>query len=193
MIFEGLATGERSFTLASGFLFAFGASFFAAANTFLKLSTRGSPWASGQRCPGIASSAFVTSSTSSSCTTPRRSLSKRQIFTFLQRRVVDFAAERGEAPRRRLRVEAEADMAGEGVCVAENALQRIGLVEAVGARHRVQRVHRLGGEADRIGEVALEAELRRDVGDLPAVGDFLRFEAVVAQDEARGVDLHARG
>src|SRR5713101_760987 len=108
MIFDGLATGERSLTLESGFLFALGASFFAAASTFLKLRMKGSPWASGQRCSGIASSALLTSSTSSPCTIPRRFLSKRQIF-ISQRRVVDLAAERDEAPARGLRVEAEAD------------------------------------------------------------------------------------
>src|SRR5438876_5699731 len=111
---------------------------------------------------------------------------------FLESRVVDFAAERGEAPARGLRVEAEADMARKGVRVAEDALERTDLVEAVGARHGVQRIHGLGGEADRVGEIALEAELRLDVGDLPAVGDLLRLEAVVAQDQARGVDLRAR-
>src|SRR5436190_3583832 len=193
MIFDGLATGERSLTFESCFFFALGASFFAAASTRLKLRMRGSPCASGQRCCGIASSALLTSSTASPCTIPRRSLSKRQSFMlFLESRVVDFAAEGSEPPARGLRVEAEADMARKGVCVAEDALQRVGLVDAVGAGHRVQRVYRLGGEAHRVGEIALEAELRGDVGDLPAAGDLLRLEAVGAQDQARGVDLRPR-
>src|SRR6266702_5276217 len=175
MIFEGFGTGESSFTLERGFFFALGASFFAAASTRLKFRIRGSPCAIGQLCPGMPSSALLTSRTSSPCTMPRRLLSKRQIFIFRsQRRVVDLAAERDEPPAGGLRVEAEADVAGERMRVAEDALERSGLVEAVRARHGVQRIHRLGGEADRVGEIALEAELRLDVGDLPAVGDFLR-------------------
>src|SRR5512136_706304 len=130
MILPGFATGESSFTFESFFLFALGASFFAAARTFLKWRMKGSPWASGQRCAGIASSARVTSSTSSPWTMPRRSLSKRQIFIplsedrALQRRIHDFAAQRGKAPGGGLRVEAEAEMAGEGMRVAEDALER---------------------------------------------------------------------
>src|SRR5437879_10068735 len=111
MIFEGLATGERSFTLERGFFFARGASFFAAASTRLKFMIRGSPCAIGQLCCGMTASALLTSRTSSPCTMPRRFLSKRQIFIFSQRRVVDLAAERGEPPAGGLRVEAEADMA----------------------------------------------------------------------------------
>src|SRR6266853_1365826 len=108
-----------------------------------------------------------------------------------ERRVVDFAAERGEAPARGLRVEAEADMAGERVRVAEDSRKRSGLVDAVRARHGVQHVHGLGGEADRVGEIALEAQLRLRIRDYPAVRDFLRLEAVVAQDQARRVDLRS--
>src|SRR5256885_5724174 len=121
----------------------------------------------------------------------RAALEPKRVFSTgrSQSRAADFAAECGEPPARGLRVEAEADMARKGVCVAEDALQRIGLVDAVGAGHRVQRVYRLGGEAHRVGEIALEAELRGDVGDLPAAGDLLRLEAVVAQDQVRGVDL----
>src|SRR6266853_778113 len=99
----------------------------------------------------------------------RGNLGRRDFLS--ERRVVDFAAERGEAPARGVRVEAEADMACKGVRVAEDPLQRVGLVDAVRAGHRVQRIHRLGGDADRVGEIALEAELRCDIGDLPAVWD----------------------
>src|SRR3989441_681323 len=192
MIFPGLETGERSFTFASLFRFAFGASFFAAASTRLKLRMSGSPCASGQLCSGIASSALVTSSTSSPCTMPRRFLSKRQIFIFSQRRVVDLAAERDEAPAGSLRVEAEADVAGERMRVAEDALQGSGLVEAVRAGHGVQRIDGFRADSHGVGEVALEAELRLDVGDEVAVCDSLRFEAILAQDKARGVDFRAR-
>src|SRR6266850_7674782 len=193
MIVEGLATGERSFTLERGFFFALGASFLAAASTRLKLRMSGSPCAIGQPCCGMTASALLTSSTTSPSTIPRRSLSKRQIFIFRsQRRVVDLAAERGEPPAGGLRVEAEADVAGERMRVAENPLQRIGLVEAVGAGHRVQRVHRLGAQADRVGEVALEAQLGLRVGHELASRDALRLEAVLAENEARGVDLRSR-
>src|SRR5712691_3272345 len=192
MIFEGFGTGESSFTLERGFFFALGASFFAAASTRLKFMIRGSPCAIGQPCCGMAASALLTSRTSSPCTIPRRLLSKRQIFIFSQRRIVDLAAEREEAPAGGLRVEAEADVAGERMRVAEDALEGSGLVDAVRARHGVQRVYRLGAEVDRVGEIALEAELRLDVGDLLPVGDFLRLEAVVAQDKARRVDFHPR-
>src|SRR6266704_2033709 len=80
MIFEGFATGESSLTFESGFFFALGASFLAAASTRLRFAISGSPCAIGQRCSGIPSSARVTSSTWSPCTMPRRLLSKRQSF-----------------------------------------------------------------------------------------------------------------
>src|SRR6266545_7201598 len=132
MIFEGFATGDRSLTFARGFFFALGASFLAAASTRLRFAISGSPCAIGQRCSGITESPLVTSSTSPPSTMPRRLLSKRQSFTFFsERRVVRFAAQRGEAPGGGLRVEAEADVAGERVRVPEDALQGIGLVDAV--------------------------------------------------------------
>src|SRR5437667_3254262 len=159
MICEGLATGERSVTLERGFFFARGASFFAAASTRLKFMIRGSPCAIGQLCCGMTASALLTSRTSSPCTMPRRFLSKRQIFIFSQRRVVDLAAERGEPPAGGLRVEAEADMARKGVCVAENPLQRVGLVDAVLPCHGVEGIHRLGGEAGRVVDVSVDAPL----------------------------------
>src|SRR3989441_7000653 len=193
MIFEGFGTGESSFTLERGFFFAFGASFFAAASTRLKFMISRSPCAIGQPCRGMAASALLTSRTSSPCTIPRRLLSKRQIFIFRsQRRVVDLAAEREEAPAGGLRVEAEADVAGERMRVAEDALERCGLVEAVRAGHGVERIDGFRADSHRVGEVALEAELRLDVGDEVAVCDSLRFEAILAQDEARGVDFRAR-
>src|SRR5467141_2360122 len=83
-------------------------------------------------------------------------------------------------------------MARKGVRVAEDALERSGLVDAVRAGHGVERIDGFRAESHGVGEVALEAELRLDVGDLLPVGDFLRLEAVVAQDEARGVYFRAR-
>src|SRR2546426_7146441 len=109
-----------------------------------------------------------------------------------KRRVVDLAAEREEAPAGGLRVEAEADVAGERMRVAENALERSGLVEAVRAGHGVERIDGFRAESHGVGEVALEAELGLDVGDEVAVCDSLRFEAILAEDEARGVDFRAR-
>src|SRR6266511_2083487 len=192
MIFEGFATGERSLTFESGFFFALGASFLAAASTRLRFAINGSPCAIGQRCSGITESALVTSSTSPPSTMPRRSLSKRQSFTFFsERRVVHFAAESGEAPGGALSVGAEADVAGERVRVAEDALERVGLVDAVRAGHGVQQIHRLGAEVDRIGEIALEAELPQRVGRDPPVRDLLPLDRVVAQDETRRIDLRA--
>src|SRR6266851_4943434 len=184
MIFEGFGTGERSLTFASGFFFALGASFLAAASTRLRFAISGSPCAIGQSCSGITESALVTSSTSPPSTMPRRWLSKRQSFTFSsERRVVDFAAERGETPGGGLRVEAEADVAGERVRVAEDALERVGLVDAVRAGHGVEDVHRLGAEVDRVGEIALHAQLRERIGqDLP-VCKLLALDRIVAQDE----------
>src|SRR5207249_6742222 len=103
MIFPGLGTGARSLTFASGFLFALGANFFAAASTRLKFWIRGSPCGIGQPGCGMTDKALLTSRTSSPSTIPRRLLSQRQIFMFFfESRVVDFAAERGEAPARGL-------------------------------------------------------------------------------------------
>src|SRR2546422_6066052 len=109
-----------------------------------------------------------------------------------KRRVVDLAAEREEAPAGGLRVEAEADVAGERMRVAEDALERSGLVEAVRAGHGVERIDGFRAESHGVGEVALEAELGLDVGDEVAVCDSLRFEAILAEDEARSVDFRAR-
>src|SRR6266851_7491977 len=108
-----------------------------------------------------------------------------------QRRGVDLAAERDQAPAGSLRIEAEADMARKGVRVAEDALERSGLVDAVRARHGVERIDGFRAESHGVGEVALEAELRLDVGDEVAVRDSLRFEAILAEDEARGVDFRS--
>src|SRR3989442_11233970 len=102
-----------------------------------------------------------------------------------QRRVADLAAERDQAPAGGLRVEAEADVAGERMRVAEDALEGSGLVDAVRAGHGVERIDGFGAESHGVGEIALEAELRLEVGDLLPVGDFLRLEAAVAPDKAR--------
>src|SRR6266498_3792969 len=193
MIFEGFATGERSLTFESGFFFALGASFLAAASTRLRFAISGSPCAIGQRCSGITESALVTSSTSPPSTMPRRLLSKRQSFTFFsERRVAHFTAESGETPGGGLRVGAEADVAGERVRVAEDALERVGLVDAVRAGHGVERIDGFGAQSHGVGEIALEAELGLHVGDDATVCDLLCLEAVVAQDEVRRVDLGAR-
>src|SRR4029077_12719876 len=66
--------------------------------------------------------------------------------SLLQRRAVDPPPERDETPARSLRVEAEADMARKGVRVAEDALERIGLVDAVRSGHCVQRIDGFGAE-----------------------------------------------
>src|SRR5215470_10344771 len=111
----------------------------------------------------------------------------------LQRWICHLAAQCGEAPRRGLRVEAEADVAGERVRVAEDALERIALVDAVRARHRMELVDGLGAQVDREREVALPRELGQRAGDFIPRCDRLPFDAVVAQDESRGIYLRARG
>ena len=66
-------------------------------------------------------------------------------------------------------------MAGERVRVAEHALHRIAVVDAVGARHGVQRVDRLGAQLHRVGDVSLVAQLLLERGLAPGFGDRLRL------------------
>src|SRR2546427_11328318 len=77
--------------------------------------------------------------------------------------------------------------------VAEDALEGSGLVDAGRAGRGGERVDGFGADSHGVGEVALDAGLRLDVGDEVAVRDSLRLEAILAEDEARGVDFRARG
>src|SRR5262249_12585707 len=69
----------------------------------------------------------------------------------LHRGRVEFPAHRDQGPRPALGVPAEADVRAERVLIAEEALDRIAVVDAVGARQGVQRVNRLGAELHRVG------------------------------------------
>ena len=75
----------------------------------------------------------------------------------LKRWAVELPAERDESPRRQLGVHAEAEVAGRGARVTENALQGMLVEDAVGARHLVQRVHGFHAELRRQRAVALIA------------------------------------
>src|SRR5580765_4535848 len=102
------------------------------------------------------------------------------------------AAERGQAPGRELRVGVEAEVAAERVRVAEDALDRIAVVDAVGAGHGVQQVHRLGRDLRRVSKVALEAQFGGRIRLGAGSRDVHRLVAVAAQDLARRVDARAR-
>src|SRR6185436_1416735 len=75
----------------------------------------------------------------------------------LHRRADELPTHRDECPRAALGVPAEADVGGQRVLVAEEALDRIAIVDAVGAGQGVQRVDGFGALLDRPRGVALEA------------------------------------
>src|SRR5207302_6457702 len=77
----------------------------------------------------------------------------------LHNRRAELSTHRDERPRRGLRVPAEADVGRERVLVTKEALDRITIVDAVGAGERMESVDRLGAKLHRIGDVALEAQL----------------------------------
>src|SRR5712692_8414107 len=104
----------------------------------------------------------------------------------------ELAAEGDQPPGPALGIPAEADVGAQGVLVAEEALDRIAIVDAVGARQRVKVVYRLGAEPDREGHVPLEAELLLDRGHPPFARDPLGFEAIRSDREPRHVDLRPR-
>ncbi|TMQ27179.1 MAG: hypothetical protein E6K82_02645 [Candidatus Rokuibacteriota bacterium] len=83
-------------------------------------------------------------------------------------------------------------MGGEGVLVAENALDRVAIVDAVGAGQGVQLVHGLGAEAHRPRHVALEAQLLLQRRRPPFVGDPVGVHAVGADDQPGAVGLRPR-
>ena len=110
----------------------------------------------------------------------------------LERRAREVAAERDQAPVRAVRVEREADMGAERVRVAEDALDRVGVVDAVRPGHRVQEVHRLGAELRRVGDVPLDPELLLDVHDAAGRRRRLSGDAVAAEEHLRRLDPRAR-
>src|SRR6266542_7147568 len=81
-----------------------------------------------------------------------------------ERRAREVAAESDQGPGAALGVPAEADVARERVLVSEEPLDGIPIVDAVGARERVERIDGLGAESHRGGHVPLEAELLLDRG-----------------------------
>src|SRR5215510_15001238 len=97
----------------------------------------------------------------------------------------ELAAESHEAPRRALRVPAEADVGGERVLVPEEPLDGIAVVDAVGARQGVEGIDRVRAELHGVGDVAPAPQLVLDRHEPTVLGHSLGLEAVGAADEPR--------
>ena len=76
-------------------------------------------------------------------------------------------------------------MCAECVGIAEYAFQRVAIVDAGGAGHRVQRIDRFGGELRGISGVTFEFQFRFNIGDGIAPYDLHDLEGIVTQNEAR--------
>ena len=78
---------------------------------------------------------------------------------------------------------AEAEVPGERMRVAEDALDRVAVVDAVGARHGVQQVDRFGAQAHGVGKIALETQLNQhhsmqDIADKQALKHYARLRKI---------------
>ena len=89
-------------------------------------------------------------------------------------------------------IEIERDVGIDRVGIAKLPLQRAGREQPARAARRKQQRHRLGTEIDRIGAIAPQSGLGRDVRDVAAPRIGHRLDAGRAHDQARRIDLRGR-
>src|SRR5262245_48356812 len=177
----------------------------AVTSTFSGIASR--PWAASSRASPSTPSAFTSSAATRAPSRPNARATRSpmplaapvtmatlpsNLMRISHRGAAELATERHQRPRPTLRVPAEADVAGERVLVAEEPLDGVAVVDAVGAGQRVERVHGVRAELHRVGDVALEAELFLERGRATRAGDVLGVETVGADDEPGRVD-HGAG